>query len=89
MGVFEFWQNVRAIEANLPDVLHVIPVAGGAVSETTGRHAAELIARGTHRRATEEEIRRSEYAQRFQSKALAADAAIPSSLVLEMEKNTK
>jgi hypothetical protein len=62
-NVRRYWQEVRTIQASLPEFVWVVSVenpvegfAGGCIAQVAAAQAARLLHAGSHRLATEAEI---------------------------------
>lgn len=60
----QYWREIREIEASLPQFAWVVSVenpkrgiTGGSLAQVTAANGAKLLHSGSHRLATEEEIR--------------------------------
>jgi hypothetical protein len=51
-----YWQQVRALEASLPQFVSLVDVEGSAPVEVTAMRAAQLLLAKSHRVASDEEI---------------------------------
>jgi len=53
----QYWQELRVLEASLPEFVWLVTIAGAVVTEAPARVAARLLLRGkSHRKATDEEV---------------------------------
>lgn len=55
----QYWQEVRALEQSLPEFLWVVSVKdpeARAVAQVPAAVGARLLRKGTHRRATDDEV---------------------------------
>ena len=51
-----YWQQVRALEASLPQFVSLVDVEGSAPVEVSAMRAAQLLLAKSHRLASDEEI---------------------------------
>ena len=51
-----YWQEVRVLEASLPEFVSLVDVEGSAPVEVTAGRAAQLLLAKTHRVASDEEL---------------------------------
>ncbi len=51
-----YWQQVRALEASLPQFVSLMDVEGSAPVEVSAMRAAQLLLAKSHRLASDEEI---------------------------------
>ena len=51
-----YWQEVRALEASLPEFVWLVDVEGSLPVEVSAGRAAQLLLAKSHRVATEEEL---------------------------------
>ena len=51
-----YWQEVRTLEASLPQFVWLVDVEGSAPVEVTAMRAAQLLLAKSHRVASDEEI---------------------------------
>jgi len=51
-----YWQEVRALEASLPEFVWLVDVEGSVPVEVGARLAAQLLIEKSHRLASEEEL---------------------------------
>jgi len=51
-----YWQEVRALEASLPEFVWLVDVEGSVPVEVAARLAAQLLIEKSHRLASEEEL---------------------------------
>ena len=51
-----YWQEVRALQASLPEFVWLVDVEGSAPVEVTADRAAQLLLAKSHRVASEEEL---------------------------------
>jgi hypothetical protein len=69
-----YWQEVRALEASLPEFVWLMDVEGSAPVEVSARLAAQLLLAKSHRVATEEELGAQRANEIVAGKALKRDA---------------
>lgn len=51
-----YWQEVRTLQATLPEFVWLVDVEGSAPVEVSAAHAAQLLLAKSHRVASEEEL---------------------------------
>ena len=68
-----YWQEVRAVEASLPEFVSLVDVEGSAPVEVSARLAAQLLLAKSHRVASEEELGAQREKEIAAGKALKRD----------------
>ena len=51
-----YWQEVRALEASLPEFVWLVDIDGSAPVETSAGRAAQLLLAKSHRLASDDEL---------------------------------
>jgi hypothetical protein len=68
-----YWQEVRALQASLPEFVWLVDVEGSAPVEVTAMRAAQLLLAKSHRLASDEELSAQRGKEIVAGKALKRD----------------